>query len=109
MKKKGDKVHCPERLFLVHAVMLLARARKSRAVDNACVVFYAGTRPKREVPDHALDKHIKRGRQLGRGFKYFFDEAAKIENANDQVADLYAEAAVKTLVKNAWVVQDELV
>ncbi|MDB6019677.1 MAG: hypothetical protein JWR19_4166 [Pedosphaera sp.] len=78
-------------------------------MDNACVVFYAGTRPKREVLDVALDKHTKRGRAMGRGFKHFFDEAAKIENENDQVADPYAEAAVKTLVKSARTEQGDLI
>jgi replication-associated recombination protein RarA len=109
LKKKGDKVHFPERLFLVHAVMLLARARKSRAVDNACVVFYMGKRERREVPDFALDKHTKRGRNLGRGFRHFFEEGAKIENENDQVADPYNASAVKTLVKNGKPEQGELV
>jgi replication-associated recombination protein RarA len=109
MKKKGDKIHHPERLFPIHAVMLLARAQKSRAVDNACVAFYAGSRPKREVPDVALDKHTKCGRSMGRGFKHFFDEAARVENENEGVADPCKEAVVKTLVKTAKAEQSELI
>lgn len=31
-------------LQLVHAALLLARAKKSRTVDNAANVFYAGNR-----------------------------------------------------------------
>jgi hypothetical protein len=46
---------------------------------------------------------------MGRGFKHFFDEAARIENVNDQVADPYAEAAVKTLVKTAIAKQPDLI
>jgi hypothetical protein len=72
--------------------VLETRARKSRAVDNACVVFYAGTRPKRMIPDHALDKHTKRGRSMGRGSKHFFEEAA-----------------VSTLVKNTKAEQGTLI
>jgi len=66
-RKKDDARHAPERLFLVHAVMLLCRAAKSRSVDHALVVFYEGERPRREVPDFALDKHTGRGRARKRG------------------------------------------
>lgn len=97
MKKKKDP-HKPERLFLVHAVMYLARARKSRAVDNACVHFYLGSRPKREIPDVALDKHTRRGRQLGRGFDHFFTEGAQIANENTACPDPYKDSARNTLV-----------
>ena len=39
-QKKKDEEHYPERAFLVHAVMLLARAQKSRIVDHALCCFY---------------------------------------------------------------------
>lgn len=97
--KKKDDPHHPERLYLVHATMLLARSRKSRAVDNACVAFYLGARVKREIPDVALDKHTLRGRRMGRGFEHFFGEGAKLVNEAQEVADPYAEIAVATLTK----------
>ena len=31
-----------------------------------------------EVPDIALDKHTKRGQEMGRGSKHFFEEATKV-------------------------------
>jgi len=44
-RKKADHKHAPERLFLVDAVIRLARAEiKSRVVDNALVVLYEGPR-----------------------------------------------------------------
>jgi hypothetical protein len=46
---------------------------------------------------------------MGRGFKHFFDEAAKIENCNDQVADPYAEAALRALVKAVKPEQSDLI
>src|ERR1051325_2530335 len=43
-RKKEDQRHAPERLFLVHAVLYLAGARKSRMVDHALIVMYEGRR-----------------------------------------------------------------
>jgi replication-associated recombination protein RarA len=85
--------HGPHRLFLVHAVLYLARAKKSRIVDHATMVMYRGTRPELEIPDHALDRHTKRGRRLGRGHAHFFDVAAQLEN--ESLPDPYREQARK--------------
>jgi replication-associated recombination protein RarA len=58
----------PERLFVLHAVMLMARAKKSRVVDNAIWATYGVEEPLvPEIPEYALDGHTARGRQLGRG------------------------------------------
>ena len=61
-------------MFVVHAALALARAPKSRIVNNALIVLAEG--PDLPVPDSALDRHTKRGRQLGRGMKHFIEEAA---------------------------------
>jgi replication-associated recombination protein RarA len=77
-RKKDDTKHAPERLFLVHAVMLLCRADKSRSVDHALVVMYEGPRPRREVPDFALDKHTGRGRARKRGWSHWWDDGCQL-------------------------------
>jgi hypothetical protein len=56
-----------------------------------------------------MSKQTKRGRSMGRGFKHLFDEATKVENVNDQIADPYAEAAVRVLGKNAKAEQSDLI
>ena len=89
-RKKDDTRHAPERLFLVHAVMLLARAAKSRSVDHALVVFYEGERPRREVPDFALDKHTARGRGRKRGWDHWWQEGCQLAPA--EPTDYEAEA-----------------
>jgi replication-associated recombination protein RarA len=67
-QRKHDKDKPPERcsamLGIAHAVMALARAPKSRAVDNACNVYWAQWRdqPRLEVPGYAIDGHTARGR-----------------------------------------------
>lgn len=63
------------RLQLAHAVLLLARSRKSRIVPNALIAVSADETV-RDVPPSALDQHTKRGRQLGHGREHFADEAS---------------------------------
>jgi len=72
----------PERLFLVHAVLVLVRSKKSRVVDHSLITMYAGERPELEIPDVALDKHTPKGKRMGRGFEHFFDEGGKLENCD---------------------------
>jgi replication-associated recombination protein RarA len=94
-RKKRDLLHGPERLFLVHAILLLVRAKKSRIVDHALITMY-GNHHRREIPDFALDKHTLRGKKLGRGVDHFFDEGITLSNRSE-LADEYELEARKTL------------
>lgn len=96
-RKKKDEKHYPERLFLVHGILLLVRAKKSRIVDHATITYYAGALPHQEIPDYALDKHTMRGRSMGRGFDHFFTEGIQLANAAD-LEDSYLERAKQILV-----------
>lgn len=54
-------------LFIVHAVLLLCRSPKTRVVDHLTAVAYLGHDEQHlEIPDHALDMHTERGREMGR-------------------------------------------
>lgn len=86
------------RVFLLHAVCLLARAPKSRMLDHALAVMYAGERPTIEVPDYALDMHTGRGRRRGRGFEHFLAEGAQLANEAD-VGDPYRDEAEAALTR----------
>ena len=66
-------------LFVVNAVLFLARSPKSRIVDNLLIVV-SKSKERLEMPDYAIDKHTIRGRKKGRGWEYFFAEGAKLEN-----------------------------
>jgi replication-associated recombination protein RarA len=70
------------RMFLIHAVVALCRAEKSRAVDHLLVVSFIGERPRREIPDEALDMHTPRGRAMKRGVDHFYTEGAKLSNTD---------------------------
>jgi MgsA AAA+ ATPase C terminal len=58
-----------EKLFLWHAVLLLARAPKSRIVDHAGIAVSAGPRPKRQIPSFAIDNHAGGEMNWNKSFK----------------------------------------
>lgn len=90
-KKTKGTSQTSERLMLVHAILLLSRAQKSRLVDHANIFFYRMTE-RREIPDWALDKHTGRGKRMGRGFDHFFTESTRMANVAD-IEDPYEERA----------------
>ena len=90
-RKKKDSKHEPERLFFVHAIILIASSPKSRIVDHALITHWSThATDKREIPDVALDKHTGRGRRMGRGAEHFFDEGIKLEPRAKFVSDFEA-------------------
>lgn len=92
-KKKGL------RLAVINAVLALVRAPKSRLADHAMLAMDArrrrGWRP--EIPDYAKDKHTRAGRALGRTWKHFVDEAARLENRAG-IRDPYETEATEYLL-----------
>lgn len=99
MAKKKDDKHFPERLFLVHAVIMLCRAKKSRYVDWQTVyVFGCHSSRFREVPDFAFDKHTRKGKKLGRSKAHFIEEGCKLENFHPEPdEELAKQNALKAL------------
>jgi replication-associated recombination protein RarA len=79
------------RIFIVHAVLILVRAPKSRIVDHAGMVVYDGGQEWMEVPEFALDKHTGRGRRMGRGEEHFFESSTLL--VNETLEDEYKEEA----------------
>ena len=96
-KRKKDLKHGPERLFLVHAILLLVRAKKSRIVDHALITYYGNHKP-RSIPDYALDKHTAAGRRMGRGVEHFFSDGIQLANRSELV-DEYEAKAKATLLR----------
>lgn len=94
LKKKKDKAR-PERLMLIHAVLLLTRSPKSRIVDHALMTFYEGD-AKHEMMDVARDKHTPAGRRLGRGFDHFFSEGIVLV-PEPKLKDEYLERAKRIM------------
>jgi replication-associated recombination protein RarA len=92
-KRKRDDKHPSERLFFVHAIILLAQSPKCRIVDNANMYHFTDhDKARREVPDYAFDKHTGKGRAMKRGFQHFFDVGAHLEN-KAAIPDPYEQLA----------------
>ncbi|MGH2614224.1 MAG: AAA family ATPase [Thermomicrobiales bacterium] len=82
--RRGAARESPDRLiYLVHAVRLLALSAKDRTSDEMAtwvrrVVDEGSARP--EVFDDALDMHTRRGQEMGRDFRHWFTQGARVEN-----------------------------
>ncbi len=68
-------------LFAVHAVRYLCESDKDRSSDEMTiwvkkVVAQGQVLP--HIPDYALDMHTQAGQEMGRGKRYFFEEAARL-------------------------------
>jgi replication-associated recombination protein RarA len=95
--KKNDDSH---RLFLVNAVLFLAKCPKSRLVDDLLITVYGNTKFKHErleIPDYAIDIHTLRGKMMGRGYKHFFEIGAQL--SNEAIEDIYKETAKQIVLK----------
>ena len=74
--------------ILAHAILYLCRSEKSREADQFLWTMEADYRNhlgmlepiKMEIPDYALDKHTKQGRQMKRGWEHFVNEASHVNN-----------------------------
>ncbi len=69
-------------LIAIHAVRFLCACQKDRSSDE----MYTWIKMASErqgvlpvIPDYAHDMHTERGRELGRGYLHFLEEAAKVE------------------------------
>lgn len=90
--KKRRNANRPERLFMIHAVLLLARAPKSRLVDHALWASYGTEEARHEMPDWALDMFTARGRRKGRGEEHFEESSAQLVGEADLGPDPFVEA-----------------
>jgi len=84
LNKQKAPTH-PERLFWTQAVIMLARAKKSRIVDDAYSTHWGTNERLYEIPDYALDSHTARGRRMGRRMPESWDTSFRLEN---EAADL---------------------
>lgn len=76
--KKSDKL--PERVHFIHAIMLLCRCAKSRLVDWTMIAMWRDNGDKKPIPDYAYDMHNRKGKSMGRGIQWFYDESTQLVN-----------------------------
>jgi len=95
--KKAKKEGGEDKLWFIHAVLILVRAPKTRTVDHALITYFEGEREPVEIPDYALDVHTSTGRAMGRGNTHFFEHGAVLEPSAERhfmpMYDPYLERA----------------
>lgn len=84
-------------LQIVHATMLLATAEKTRVVAQGFIAASSDNHERLEIPDHALDRHTRRGKAMGRGVDHFLKEAAKIIQPTGPLFDVFRNLEDKYL------------
>lgn len=67
-------------MFFIHGIRILCSSKKDRSSDylKNIIIKNAATGELPEIMDVALDKHTKRGREMGRDSFHFFYEGAKV-------------------------------
>ncbi len=82
------------RLALANAILTMCRAPKSRIADHfqRFMVEEWQNGERRQIPDHALDKHTRTGRSMGRRVDHWLDEGCLLKPFGD-VDDPYKETA----------------
>lgn len=80
MRKKFAYDDGDQPLYFIHAIRILCASTKDRSSDylKNIIVKEAALGRKPEIIDVALDKHTRRGREMGRGSEHFLEEAAKV-------------------------------
>lgn len=80
MRKEYPYSDGDQPIFFIHAIRILCESPKDRSSDllkNIVIKSFAmGFTP--EIPDVALDKHTKRGLEMGRDSFHFLNEASKV-------------------------------
>lgn len=67
---------------LSHIISQMASGPKCRDADNLCVAVLDRQYYEKfdiPIPDEALDMHTLRGKQMGRGIEFWWDEACKLD------------------------------
>lgn len=92
-------------LFVAHAVRFLCEAPKDTTTEEMCMwtnhVISEGTRLP-QIPDYALDSHTRRGREMNRGFRHFFDEGCLVDNEVPGRDTTYRQRVLDLVARGEW-------
>ena len=80
IRKQFDYLAVDRPLFFVHAIRVLCSSQKDRSSDllKNIVMERINQGDFEPIPDVALDKHTRRGQEMGRDLQHFLDEASKV-------------------------------
>jgi replication-associated recombination protein RarA len=80
--KRYDRPGGDRFLFAAHAVRVLSQSEKDRTSDDMVNWAMRGTQLgdlKADIPDFARDMHTLSGQKLGRDYRFFMEEASRVE------------------------------
>jgi replication-associated recombination protein RarA len=66
-------------LLIIHAVVAMCRANKTRVTAEWSQIYYPSIslgECKPPIPDYAFDMHTRKGKAMGRGVDFFYDESS---------------------------------
>jgi len=89
-------------LFAAHAIRVLATSVKDRTSDDLVSwAKHSMTLGERlpEIPDAALDMHTRRGQEMGRGYRFFMEEASRVEPEMEDRAQTWRNWILEALDK----------
>ena len=93
------------RLFLMHAIIAMCQATKTRVCDDLAVCVYQQSEHY-EIPDNALDKHTGRGKRMGRGVQHWLEEGIPVTPVNLELepwaGEIKAEAQEYLVEGRPW-------
>jgi replication-associated recombination protein RarA len=82
----------------LYAATFLASCKKDRYIDEL-KNYLKKSNIKKEIPDYALDKHTKRGKEMGRDERHFWEEGAKLIPELEDRDKQYYDRIMKDLNK----------
>jgi|MTBAKSStandDraft_2_1061841.scaffolds.fasta_scaffold02045_6 replication-associated recombination protein RarA len=88
------------KLYAIHAVRYLCACQKDRSSDemiNWIINSVESGETLPVIPDYALDMHTAEGQKKGRGRRFFFEEASRIEPELPGRDKSYLERIIKML------------
>jgi replication-associated recombination protein RarA len=88
------------KLYAIHAVRYLCQCQKDRSSDemiNWIIHTVENGEGLPVIPDYALDMHTAEGQKKGRGRRFFFEEASKIEPELPGRDKTYLQRIIKML------------
>jgi replication-associated recombination protein RarA len=95
-----------ERLCVIHAALILARAPKSRACCNLSVFLYdQKATPKIDIPDYAFDRHTQVGYEKGRKWEHCITDASKLVQpdwAQIAACDEDYQGKAEAVLRDGW-------
>lgn len=83
-------------LFALHAVRFLCECEKDRSSDEL-INWVKMTDEVPEIPEYAIDMHTRRGAEMGKDLKYFYEEGSKVSPEKADRNTTYRERLMEIL------------